>query len=243
MQFIRQKNAGVSMARNAGLQAAKGEMILFLDADDIMLIDNIHLKVDFLIRHENAFGISSWCEIIDENSKLSGEVKVSDPKINLDDVLEWRGNYITIPSGILFRTELIRETGGFCPDLSNNADQEIIMRLLNNRFDFYSLQKVTWQYRRHVKNMSSDMTLTESDTLKCYELAGLKNYFHSSAFKNRCLCKVNMILAASWLKNGKNLTKSVQRLNKAISFSPLFVIDYFMNRLFDPQRWKRFNGQ
>ena len=45
--FIRQEHAGQSAARNRGLQAAKGEFIVFVDADD-------RLEPDWMAQHLSA---------------------------------------------------------------------------------------------------------------------------------------------------------------------------------------------
>lgn len=45
IKVIHQNNSGVSVARNAGLKAAEGEWIFFLDSDDYLLNDNVFRKL------------------------------------------------------------------------------------------------------------------------------------------------------------------------------------------------------
>lgn len=45
---VHKKNGGPSSARNAGLSAARGELVCFLDADDVFLPDKLERQVGFL---------------------------------------------------------------------------------------------------------------------------------------------------------------------------------------------------
>ncbi|MCP4359414.1 MAG: glycosyltransferase family 2 protein, partial [Chloroflexi bacterium] len=48
IHYICQENAGSAAARNTGLWLAKGEFILFLDADDLMLPGKLRQQAAFL---------------------------------------------------------------------------------------------------------------------------------------------------------------------------------------------------
>jgi|LSQX01.1.fsa_nt_gb glycosyltransferase involved in cell wall biosynthesis len=51
IKVIHQLNGGVSAARNAGLNNATGEYILFVDADDLIAEDMLGTLVDLIIQH------------------------------------------------------------------------------------------------------------------------------------------------------------------------------------------------
>ena len=46
IQVIHKENGGVSSARNAGLDCAKGEWVYFIDPDDVLLPDGLRTLVD-----------------------------------------------------------------------------------------------------------------------------------------------------------------------------------------------------
>ncbi|MBN1124754.1 MAG: glycosyltransferase family 2 protein [Sedimentisphaerales bacterium] len=57
VRYIRQDNAGASVARNTGITAATGDWIAFLDADDELLPKHLQLLSDLVARHPDLV----WC--------------------------------------------------------------------------------------------------------------------------------------------------------------------------------------
>lgn len=64
--IINQKNAGVSVARNKAIDASRGEYLLFVDADDILFPETLHIVAQNL-KETNADILRYEYQYIDEN--------------------------------------------------------------------------------------------------------------------------------------------------------------------------------
>jgi glycosyltransferase involved in cell wall biosynthesis len=73
---IHQKNAGVSAARNAGLDIAKGEWLGFVDSDDWCDPDMFQVLYDNAIKYNSDISICGY-RIIDTSNKIKTTIKCS----------------------------------------------------------------------------------------------------------------------------------------------------------------------
>lgn len=81
-----EKNSGAAVARNRGIEEARGDYIAFLDSDDLWKKDKLEKQVRFMQEHQYAFTFTSY-DLIDEvGNKLNKCVEVPE-KIDYDTLL------------------------------------------------------------------------------------------------------------------------------------------------------------
>src|SRR5258708_4104598 len=113
IKIIRQDNAGVAAARNAGWQAACAEFIAFIDADDLWAPSKIERQLQAMIDGGERTGlVYSWYAWIDAKSRVN--VK-SDPVYHAVEVLNYlfEGNFIGNGSSAMVRREALVAANGF----------------------------------------------------------------------------------------------------------------------------------
>lgn len=156
-KLIRQPNAGLGAARNAGLAAAKGEFVVFLDADDELLPDALKTGVAKLRADPAASCVVRRCQLMDsEGCVLPAHHRTIDSE---DLYSEWlRANFVWTPGAAMFRRDRVAEIGGFPADLAPASDYAVYLALARRREVVLDPRDVV-RYRQHDHNMSLDPVL------------------------------------------------------------------------------------
>lgn len=162
LRYLKQENAGASAARNQGLRTARGDLIAFLDADDLWLPNYLEEQLKFLREHDcdlvcadaMIFGDSpdagrTYMESLMETAPPVGEVTF------LDLV---SGERSLITSGVLARRKLIFEVGLFDEALRNAQDFDLWLRLARHGARLAYHRQLLLRYRGRTNSLTGDAT-------------------------------------------------------------------------------------
>ncbi len=157
VRYVRQENQGLAGARNTGLRHARGDYLVFLDADDRLLPDALAAGLACLAVHPHAVFTSGHYRYV----KRDGSLKVY-PPLPMDDDDSYRAflrkNYILMHATVMYRREPLERVGGFDPALRACEDYDLYLRM-SREFPVCRHDTIVAEYRRHGANMSRDATM------------------------------------------------------------------------------------
>jgi glycosyltransferase involved in cell wall biosynthesis len=152
IRYIYQDNQSVAAARNTGIQAARGDLIAFLDADDLWHPHKLELQMRYLADHPSVrllavdrlpVGAANW-------PPLNGFAHVKARPISVEELV-LQPHFA--PSGVLVRKECFDTVGFFDSSLRNAEDYDMWIRIAC-RFPVVKLDVPLWWYRVHGANKS-----------------------------------------------------------------------------------------
>ena len=143
---ISQENQGPAAARNRGADSASGDLIAFLDADDLWLPDKTAHQVATLAAYPEAG--AAWGDAYEfagdslAAALATGKHSVPSPQFLLQSML--------------FRRATLDVVGPFNPDLRIGEDVDWLLRAMEQGVRFVLHRHPVVYYRRHGANLTSD---------------------------------------------------------------------------------------
>ncbi|CAN5266819.1 hypothetical protein BH23BAC1_BH23BAC1_47980 [soil metagenome] len=155
-KYIYQENAGLSEARNTGINNSQGKYIIFLDADDRLLPDALSLGHEAMETYPGSGFVFGGYHFIDGEGVASGGGKRCDISMEKNPYLGLlRSNFIGMHAAVLYQKESLLKAGGFNPKLKACEDYEVYLKIASSQPVHYH-NNIIAEYRKHGENMTGD---------------------------------------------------------------------------------------
>lgn len=149
---IRQPNCGPAGTRNKGIDAATGEFIAFLDADDVWLPSKLEKQIEYLDTHpEVALVYSQMMNFIDgQDAGADIFPQVVKSGRLFDDLL--KNTIIPLPT-VVVRAKVVRDVGSFDESLLTAEDTNFYLKVAYT-YHIGVVPEVLLLRRLHASNLS-----------------------------------------------------------------------------------------
>ena len=145
IRVIHQKNQGLAMSLNRGLELARGEFIARMDADDECLPERFERQVQFLRAHPDVGICGTWMKVI--GSKKGGIWKHPSDDASIKSRLMFR-TALCHPT-VMARRNLFDQHGlRYDPSHRHTEDYDLWSRLIPLT-NFANLEEILYLYRRY----------------------------------------------------------------------------------------------
>jgi glycosyltransferase involved in cell wall biosynthesis len=168
---LKQKNQGVSRARNNGAAKSNGEYIAFLDADDIWLPDKLTTQMQRFFEDSDVGLVHCSMNFINQNDEYCGENHNGMEGNIAEEFLRFeKGVVVGAGSTGVVSRKIFDELGGFDERLSTAADWDFCYRLAT-KYKLGFVREPLVLYRIHNSNMHGNIAVMEHDMMLGFEKA------------------------------------------------------------------------
>lgn len=198
-------NKGLGAARNSGIKCASGEIIAFLDIDDVWYSNKLEKQVEFMLTHSDIDMVFSNCDVISPIGKYRSINRTISTPITFEMLAQ--GNFIPMPTPIV-KVEMFKKIGLFDEDkdLEGAADWDMWLRIAKEgkiayideplaiyrvRYDSLSRKKPKRQeeaaWKVFTKNILNDNSLSDNFKKHClfnFYLGMGKIYYYTNYYSD-----------------------------------------------------------
>ena len=156
--YIRQDNSGLAAARNTGLRRSRGDLLVFLDADDRLVPQALEAGLDDFAAHPECAFVFGAFRRIDATGKPLAERAAMRP-LGTDAYLGLlRNNKICMHATAMFRRPALEAVGGYDTSLPACEDYDLYLKIAR-RFPAHQHARLVAEYRMHPGQMSARLRM------------------------------------------------------------------------------------
>lgn len=160
-------NLKQAKCKNIGIEKALGEYIKFLDADDLLDKDHLKNQIETFQKQKSKNNIAVFSPTINfYGNSFNSAKKILNSKfkeVNESNIQQLK-TFLVFPffhhCGCLFKTEEIRQMGGFDSSLITDEDGDFIIQLMIKGTTFILDERSNYLYRHH--NLNSRVSTNDS---------------------------------------------------------------------------------
>lgn len=164
---LRIPHGGIVEALNAGLHAARGELVARMDADDICVPERLAIQVRFMDQHPECMALGAKVMLVDPYGSDLWEIDVKTDHEEIEaDLLRGNGWALFHPTAML-RKQAMLAVGGYRPEYQWSEDIDLFLRLAELG-KLANLPMALLRYRQHfasVNRTKLELQLRRSERL------------------------------------------------------------------------------
>jgi len=227
LRLVFQDNRGQAGSRNRGIKESKGDLIAFLDADDVWMPNKLEEQIKLFIDPTVGLVYSSYW-ISDQNLK---QIKIEKAEYRGDVLIYFATKVYTAvvvggESNAIIRKECFDKVGYFDTDLEESTGWDMYRRIASCfHLDYVDLPLM--KYRIHGNNLHKRNSVMykqlELQANKMFEDPMSSRIFH---LRRKCYSLVHFGIAVAHYKS-KNIIGLLKHIFLAITFEPLIIFKLF----------------
>ena len=230
IKVIHKVNGGLSDARNAGLEIAKGEYIGFVDSDDFIAVDMYEIMLRSIQINNSDIACCNYLQISEDgalypNQKLPLKDECVDKNTAFNILVEF-GGYYGVAWNKLYSREIIE--GIRYPKGRKYEDFFVIAEIINKCKKISHINRAMYYYVRRVGSITLD-----KDLIKDLDLGYALIWMRMFAIENHISClheySTNRLSykIEEWIKKGKSDISFHEEFLKMCKLSKFLLYDKY----------------
>lgn len=229
--YIKQDNRGLPSARNTGIKNSTGELIAFLDSDDLWYPNKVEEQVKYFEKHKDVYLIHTAFNMLIGDKIYPRPLKLRLPILNMFYSLHVQGhvydriilnNFIGVLT-VMIKREAINEVGYFDETMWTGEDWDLWIRV-SKKYKIGFINKPLAVYRYNIDGMSKNIEKWANavkNVINKHYSAG--NISYDKYYKVMLHFNVNVGLAYCLQGNHNEFKKRLKLVIKSCPFSIISI--------------------